>query len=51
MVLVENFLVQKQFRHPGLERMSAREVDAYLTLEEVVRTEMRDGQQDSRDHI
>jgi hypothetical protein len=48
MALLEDFFVRRRFRGPNLDLMTAREVDAFLILEEAVAMEMKDGRQDSR---
>lgn len=49
--LVEEFFVRRRLGGLELGKLSGRQVDAFLILEEAVAVEIRDGQQHSRDAL
>ena len=49
--LVEEFLVRRRLGAIHIEELSARQVDAFLTLERVLRAEVNHGQQNARDIV
>jgi hypothetical protein len=49
--LVEEFFVRRRLSGLDFGKLSGRQVDAFLILEEAVAGEIRDGQQHSRDAL
>jgi hypothetical protein len=49
--LVEEFFARRRLGGLELRKLSGRQVDAFLILEEAVAAEIRDGQQHSRDAL
>ena len=51
MAWLDEFVVQRRLGRTDISRLSGRQVDAFLILEEAAAREIRDGQQDSRHHL
>ena len=51
LALLDEFVIRRRLGRTEISEMSGRQVDAFLILEEAVAEEIRDGQQNSRNHI
>lgn len=45
--MMEEFFLRRRFGEMDLGRMSARQADAFVVLEDAIAAEIRDGQQNS----
>ena len=49
--LLDEFAVNRRLGRADVSRLSGRQVDAFLILEEAVAAEIKDGQQNSRNNL